>query len=300
MAVPYVTEALLDLRAGDTLAVDLSPATLAGGQTNPTVLRRYLKAGVALHRSPGLHAKVFVLGDTAVVGSSNMSTASAKELREAVLVVRDRGTVQAVAHAAHRLLGAEVTDADLDDAAKLYRPPTRRPKVPKRPSKEHPAGQPPTSTDRLWIIGLYEDEWPATATKRASAVQPTVRRRAGKAADVEIGVALFDRDSVPAVRVDDMVIEAWGDGPDGALSEAMYPARVSEIVEVPGPGRSNGWTLVYWRRPAGTESRTWSDVQATARQNGARFGGSTAFMRRIKDPALRMALLALWSRKSPL
>jgi hypothetical protein len=293
VAVPYVTEPLLDLRAGDTLAVDLSPPILRAGQTNPKVLRRYLRAGVSLYSSPGLHAKIFVLGDTAVVGSPNMSKASERDLREAVIVVKERAAVRTAAEVARRLLDRELGKADLDDAARLYCPPQRGPARPTRPSTEYPAGPPPTASDRLWLLGLYLTEWPATAEKRAAAANRGIRRRAGAAADVEIGSALFDLDTAPKLRLDDLVIEASAPANGKPLEEAFHPARVIDLLKVPGPGPSPGWLIAYWRRPTGTTPRPWADVQAAAAKAGARLSADSTF-RRITDPTLHAALRRLW------
>lgn len=294
VVVPYVTKALLDLRAGDTLAVDLSDATLAAGQTNPAVLKRYLRAGVAVHASPGLHAKIFVLGDTAVVGSSNMSTSSERDLREAVVVVKDWAAVRAAADVARRLVGLELTKGELDDAALRYRPPRRGPTRPRRPTIKYPAGPPSAPGDRLWVLGLHLMDWPTTAEKRAAAAQRGVRRRAGAAADVEIGTALFDVATAPKLRVDDIVIEAWAPAENKPLKEALHPARVIELLSVPGRGRAPGWVIAYWRRPTGTTPRPWADVRAAAAKTGARFSDDHNFLRRVTDPALHAALRRLW------
>lgn len=66
---------MLPMSVGDTLVVDCSPLTAAAGATSPAEVGRYLDAGVDVYRWDGLHAKVYVLGDTAVVGSANASGA---------------------------------------------------------------------------------------------------------------------------------------------------------------------------------------------------------------------------------
>lgn len=148
--------------------------------------------------------------------------------------------------------------------------------------------------DRLWVIGLYLADWPSTATKRATAAQRDVRRRAGRAVDVEIGSALFDLDTAPKLRIDDAVIEAWAPSQQKPLEEALHPARVIELLDVPGPGRSSGWVIAYWRRPSGTTPRPWADVRAAASKAGARFSDHATFIRRVTDPALHTALRKLW------
>lgn len=256
----------------------------------------YLKAGVRLCSSPGLHAKVFILGNRAVVGSSNMSKSSQQVLREAVVVLDDPSAVKAAAAAATRLLGPDIGLADLNAAASLYRPPARTPQRPLRPSGKHPAGEPPGPRDRLWVVGLYADEWPVTATNKATAAQRGIRRRAGRAADVEIESALWDLDEAPKLKLDDVVIEAWAPGKHDPLAVAMHPARVIEILNVAGRGRSRGWVIAYWRRPTGTTTRTWSELRHAAARGGVRLTDKRPIARRITKPRAHAELRKLWAK----
>ncbi|MBM4023636.1 MAG: hypothetical protein FJ284_15615 [Planctomycetes bacterium] len=76
VAVPYFGEAgsrLLPLRAGDTLLVNASEPAVKSGQTHPLALRRLLDKGVKLYTLGRLHAKIYVFGATAFIGSANAS-----------------------------------------------------------------------------------------------------------------------------------------------------------------------------------------------------------------------------------
>lgn len=82
-AIAYVTDGShLRFKKGDVLVCDASDATIKSGGTNPSLLKSYLKAGAELYSCPGLHAKVLVTGDRAVVGSANLSSSSAENLIE--------------------------------------------------------------------------------------------------------------------------------------------------------------------------------------------------------------------------
>jgi hypothetical protein len=85
----------LPLERGSMLVVNLSPATLAAGLTNPYELEKLLHKGVEIYNNPRLHAKVFVFPGRAVVGSNNASHSSANELLEAAIEVTAKGTVAA-------------------------------------------------------------------------------------------------------------------------------------------------------------------------------------------------------------
>src|SRR2546425_10788135 len=69
---PLATE-LLPLNKGDMLVVDMSVRAAKSSQTDPREVRKYKEKGVKVYSCQNLHAKVFVLGKKAVVGSSNVS-----------------------------------------------------------------------------------------------------------------------------------------------------------------------------------------------------------------------------------
>jgi PLD-like domain len=97
VAVAYIGSDALDmlpLGKGDTLIVDLSDGAVKSGSTDPSVIRRYFHRGVNVFSYRGLHAKVFVFDDTAVIGSTNVSSNSRDRLTEAAVLTSDPGIVQ--------------------------------------------------------------------------------------------------------------------------------------------------------------------------------------------------------------
>src|ERR1700692_1597824 len=75
----------LPLPSGSSLVVDASDRAGGCGQTCPADLQKLIDRGVTVYSVPNLHAKVFVVGRTAFVGSTNVSTRSADQLLEAVI-----------------------------------------------------------------------------------------------------------------------------------------------------------------------------------------------------------------------
>lgn len=59
----------LPLGSGDVLVVDASKSSIRSGNTNPLELDRYLSKGTHVYSYDNLHAKVFVFGNLALVGS---------------------------------------------------------------------------------------------------------------------------------------------------------------------------------------------------------------------------------------
>jgi phosphatidylserine/phosphatidylglycerophosphate/cardiolipin synthase-like enzyme len=96
-AVAYVTRAVEGrFGAGDLLVVDASDQAIKSGVTATAVLRAAHRRGARLLNRPGLHAKVLLLDDVAVVGSANISATSVNQKIEAALITDDRATTTKV------------------------------------------------------------------------------------------------------------------------------------------------------------------------------------------------------------
>jgi hypothetical protein len=292
VAVPYCSDGTLALKKGDTLIVDLSPGTLKSGLTNPAVLENYRKAGVDLYRSFALHAKVFVFPQEAMVGSANMSESSMTRLREAAVLVSDPVTVKEIRTAAWGFADATISAADIRDANKLYRHPRGGPRLPARPSKQDPAGPPPTAADRLWLLGVGHGGWAAPDFAEYERHRRQVARKAGKASGAKVGVILWPRVEAARLREDDLIIEVTY-SKDNRPHHALCPERVVEISPVPHQGRGEVNSLIYVRTSAGSRTLPWVDLQGAARSVGGRLSDPKKF-RQVKTPAVRGAIVSLW------
>ena len=114
---------LLPLPKGSRLVVDASERAVASGQTCPADLSKLVRGGVKAYSVPNLHAKVFVLGRAAYIGSPNVSTRSASQLIEAVVRTTEPGAVSAARKFVRDHCLHELTPAVLQRLGKLYRPP---------------------------------------------------------------------------------------------------------------------------------------------------------------------------------
>jgi hypothetical protein len=88
-AIAYVTKDLIGFRAGDVLVVDASERAIRSGQTDAHLLRKLYRKGVSIHGHKGLHSKVLLLGQYAIIGSANMSGAGLIEAS----IVSDNPTI---------------------------------------------------------------------------------------------------------------------------------------------------------------------------------------------------------------
>ena len=92
-AVAYVTRSVeVQFGAGDILIVDASDEAIKIGVTATAILRAAYRRGAQVFSCPGLHAKVFLLDNIAVIGSANISATSVNHKIEAALITDDRAT----------------------------------------------------------------------------------------------------------------------------------------------------------------------------------------------------------------
>ena len=114
---------LLPLKAGSVLVIDMSERAVKSGQTKPSEVSKLLRNGVEVHSVENLHAKVFVAGNRALVGSTNVSFTSATGLVEALLETTDRDPVRQCRDFVKSLLGEVIDIAHARRLQRLYRPP---------------------------------------------------------------------------------------------------------------------------------------------------------------------------------
>lgn len=206
-AIAYVTSDR-DLKFGrrDVLICDASDAAIQSGQTSAAVLRAAVRRGAAVYSSPGLHAKAMVLGRVAVVGSGNMSDASASQLVEAAIITDDARAVAGVRVLVHQL----VDGADRVDDAFLKRISKLTVRAPRRGSRRRRAVT--VRGPRAWFISVaplnedrYEHENDLVEAERRAA------ERSREYSDSDAGYirwagnSRFYRDAKPG----DLVVTAW-------------------------------------------------------------------------------------------
>ncbi|MCH7225106.1 phospholipase D-like domain-containing protein [Haloferula sp. A504] len=160
VAVAYFSEGadrLLPLPSGSRLVVNANERVVAAGQTCPTTLERLLEKGVKIYSVENLHAKVFVIGETAYVGSSNASWNSERRLVEVVVRSNDAGVVRSARKLVEGLCLSELTPGALARLAGIYVPP----KFPHGKGRKRVAGQTTVAAEiaPLRIVRLRDVEW---------------------------------------------------------------------------------------------------------------------------------------------
>ncbi len=129
VASPYLTAGVvraLRLKRGDVLLCALSPANARNGSTDPREVKRLQSKGVLVYLSDSLHAKVYLLGRQAIVGSANLTLRSRSALDEAAVLLRDKESLQEIRAWFGARLHSPVQSEWLDKCLVAYRPPRSR------------------------------------------------------------------------------------------------------------------------------------------------------------------------------
>jgi hypothetical protein len=167
---------LLPLPKGSRLVVDASDRAVRAGQTCPADLKRLVNRGVTVYSVPNLHAKVFVLGQAAYIGSANVSSRSASQLVEAVIRTTESDAVRAARAFVDGLCLHELTPSVLKRLATIYRPPlvpgAKRGSKAAKPSSSRPS-LPPLVLSQLRLVtwserdqALHDAALPVAAKRR--------------------------------------------------------------------------------------------------------------------------------------
>lgn len=154
VAVPFLgagAHKRLMLRRGDTLVVRFDMPSIKAGLTDPREVLYYLRKRVLVHSVENLHAKVFVFGHRAIVGSPNISQNSERSLIEAALETTDSPTVKKAIAFVKSLRGDIVEPQYARRMVRYYNPPRggrRKSPLPPKP-KQSP----------LWAVPLVCEPW---------------------------------------------------------------------------------------------------------------------------------------------
>ena len=144
---------LLPLKKGSILVVDASDKAVKSGQTNPAELIKLRKLGVRIFSMSNLHAKVFVFGGVAFVGSTNVSENSEDVYSEASIRSSQTSVVSSARQFVRTLAVNEIGPQKLEALLRAYKSRKKTGSSVKRGvNKIEP---------RLFIVRLTEGDEPA-------------------------------------------------------------------------------------------------------------------------------------------
>lgn len=223
VAVAYLGRggaAQLPLRKESTLVVNLSMQTVKAGITDPREILKLLKRGVKVHTVENLHAKVYVFGKTALIGSPNVSRYSADHLVEAALETTHPGQVAACRAFVLRQIGDEVTKERAEWFLPYWRPP------------KHPAASGPKKKGvvephhrRTWVVHVEERAYDEDDERNAKKGRPIARQRRKKRDALVEFVYEGERFARDVAR-DDVVVEVYHEGRSATVQPAAHVLHV--------------------------------------------------------------------------
>ncbi len=306
VAVAYLgadARRLLPLSGGDTLVVDCSERTAAAGQTNPAVVREYIKTGINVYWCDNLHAKVYVLGDKAIVGSPNISSTSEGVLTEAIAVIRERRAIDQARKFVYSLATAEhlVDEARLVGCEAAWVAPRGGQRGTSQP--ERPANTTPTPDRRLWFVPTqvftqmhhrryYLGDDKIISTGNIS-IRASERIPSHSSAD-QGGFRLISVQykATPGLRAGDVVIQC-----NFAIlgRSYAYPPSTVESVMPLGRGRSTVY-IAKLRRPADTRPIPLQQLRDECRKlNVSMPTGLFDRPSEVRELRAKRSLLRMWS-----
>jgi hypothetical protein len=121
--------ALLKLKRGDILVVDMSIGAVRQGITNPRDIRKLIRRGVKVFTRGSLHAKFLMIDDTLIASSANASHNSKESLDEAGIITTDAAALRRASKFFDDLCTEPVREEYLKKCIAEYRPPRFKPAV---------------------------------------------------------------------------------------------------------------------------------------------------------------------------
>jgi len=291
VAVPFLGKGAirrLPLQAGDLLIVRLDEATVKSGQTSPFEIGKFLRKGVEVHAQSNLHAKVFVFGKTAVIGSTNVSTTSEAHLLEAVVETSDSRAVSAASSFVRSLRGDVVTPQQAKRLEALYSPPRtfgggrRAPRTAVRG-----AGQ-----SLLWAVALERVERTEEDDAQEKSGTPLARKKLKDARKFTVDCFTWPKRGFgEKARIGQRVLQIVEE-PDGSIMvEAPYRIIRVQRYSV----RERPRVMVFVEQKKGLRRVSLERLLDRLGPLGERLGRISGGVP-LKDPALVYQLGQIWSQ----
>ena len=284
VAVPYfskVGHGLLPLRAGSRLVVNASFAAVTSGQTSPHALLALHRKGVRIYSNANLHAKVYVFGKKAFIGSANASSSSESSLIEAVVCTVNQSTVAAAREFVRGLCDVPLGPEELESLAKNY-------KDPRGGNGKGGAGRVRAKARQpaVWIAQVSEGELEDDADEAHEAGLETAEELKSKRTYVVESFWCYRKTDY---CVGDTIVEVFAQA-DGKWFVSP-PGRILRTQH--WGSHTRGRTFVYFERPSGRRVR----LDVLAKRLGHGFKKWLHQDGKLKDDDFRDRLLAYFDRR---
>jgi hypothetical protein len=270
---------LLPLKKGSVLILDMSRAAVKSGQTCPAEVSKLIRRGVEVHTCSNLHAKVFVFGNRAIIGSANASNRSASGLIEAAVETSHASTVAQCRTFIEGLRGEHVDLLYAKKLAKLYKPPQI-------------AGGGTTRTPQhspLWAVPLVREKWDAEDDRAYEKGEAAAKKKLKDEVRFELESYRWEGGGFRRpLQVGELILEATTEA-----DKRVLLSPVSRVIHIRRYTVKNEQRMIVYLRKPRVRRKALKDVKD-------RIGEVWGALRKLKSPrvirdkASLHALLQLW------
>lgn len=289
VAVAYVSKGarnLLTLGPGSLLVVDACEDAVRSRCTNPAELLYFQRKGVEIHSVANLHAKVFVFGSRAIIGSANVSNRSADYLQEAVVETSERNIVASCRAFVLKLRGEVLERPHLLELQNLYN------SVPAKgiPRRSETGSRSLVTHAPLWLVPLQENGWDEAEKRLADLGRPEAKRKLNR--------RFFDLDEFSwkgnllysELRVGDLVLQVT----DTPNAGTMF-SRAAHVVHIQRSRGQSRRMIVFLASHQGIRRKSRGAVLTQLGKYRTLIIGVKETATQVEDEGAIHALLNLWT-----
>lgn len=281
IAVPFIGKGaskLLPLKSGSVLVTRIDEASVRQGLVDPTEIVKFIQQGVEVHLCSNLHAKVYVFGRRAVVGSANISKSSLS-LMEAAFEATDSAAVSAAKRFVLDLCADIVGEEYARSLIPLY--PGERTYGPGKPRE----GKAEAQHSRLFVAPVTSQDW----TDEVNAVHRRTR------ADAEKLISDRKKARLEAIWFEDRVWQKLSEGdrlvarwPNGRGFVLDPPSRIVRIEKMGSDA------IIYLERPQRLKTVTSAQVRGSLKEASKHLNYPGESMRLVRNASAASAFSRLW------
>jgi hypothetical protein len=283
---------LLPLRTGHRLVVDMSPATVRAGGTDPREVEKLIRRGVEAFTRRNLHAKIVVADKSVISGSANVSKHSQQVLDEAAILTTEASAIRRAREFISRICTEPIRPEYLEECKRIYNPPRFAGQRARSKGQQQRAKH-----AKLWLVNLREYSVPESERERYEEGEAHAKKLVRD--ENRFTTDSFHWPSKPKMaselELGDWILEAitYKD-----KSIVIYPPGQLLLIDHYPRDAASGkerWVF-YVEVPRRGETMTWKKFRAATRS----FLGSTLSSPRtkpIREVHVADRLLGLWTTR---
>lgn len=295
VAVPFLgknASTILPLLPGSVLITRLTKTDVEQGLVSPAEVIQYLGQGVEVHSCSNLHAKVYVFGKRAVIGSANVSNSSLS-LVEAAVESSDEGLVGQARQFVEALRAEPVTVEFATSLLRFYRTDRVGGWTEDQAAASGPVGgKTKARHSRMWVMSLVDRDWSEEVEAAADVGRPTAKSRIEDPARLGLTEIGWESKTWAKLAVGDRVVQRFARG-RGYVFDA--PAKIVHIE--PSTDASSAAVFLAQRKRAKSLSSTL--VRAELGELAAHFRKPTEQLHAVASAEACAAFERLWPVSAP-